>query len=205
MGTASHPETDALNGSSPVIANDRPVPPSPLSTPASAMEGRVLDLTPSGSVASGASGAVEHRGERTTQTAEFAIGEFRLALAAEPGSATLTIAMGAGRDAYALEPDALSMWADAVTQLLALGPAASATERAEFRTPFLMDVEGRSAIAFECSVEEQGVTFDLVVTGAADRIGVARADVETVRIMVEAARGAVALAHLAPVSDSPGA
>lgn len=184
-----------------MVANDRPAPSAPLSPPTTATDGHPLDLARPAVAAPGAS---EHAALRSPQTAEFAIGELRLALVAAPGSVTLTVALGADLDAYALAPEALAMWAHTSAQLLELEPAETSTECAEYRAPFLVDVEGRPAIAFECSVTERRVEFGLLVTGESDRIGATGIDVQTIRAMVEAAQGAVALVQRASASDAGG-
>jgi hypothetical protein len=138
-----------------------------------------------------------------TQTAAFVVGEFNLTLAAAPGAISITVAAGRGRDVYALSPDSLERWADSSRRLLALAPASGPDQRAEFRAPFLFDVTGRAAIAFECEVIEHRLKHRLLVTGAGDQIGTATTTPEVIREVLEAAQGAVALAR-ACVRTSPG-
>jgi len=65
----------------------------------------------------------------------------------------------------------------------------------EFRTPFLVDREGRASIAFEGLVSEHGLSHRLLVTGAEGRVAGVMTTREVVRGVAEAAAGAVLVAQ----------
>lgn len=130
--------------------------------------------------------------ESAPQTALFAIAKFEVSLVAGAGSATLIIALQANRDEYILDPGALDSWANASARLLELTPAQEPDEQVEFRAPFLFDIEGRAAMAFECAVTQAGTEYRLLVAGAAGDLGLARTTADTVRSVIEAASGAAA-------------
>ena len=97
-----------------------------------------------------------------TQTAAFAVGALRVELSAARGAARVVVTSGDDREIYVVEPAALASWARATVRLLSLAPARGAGQGAEYRAPFLIDREGRPAIAFEGLVTAQAVTFRLL-------------------------------------------
>ncbi len=129
------------------------------------------------------------------QTAAFDIDAIRIEIAVRDGAATLSVAKGPDRDVYRVEPAVLDQWAASTSRLLELMPASGPGERAEFRAPFLIDIDGRAAIAFESSVAEQGVVHRCLLVGAAGQIGSAYVAPELIRDLLEAARGAAAVAR----------
>jgi hypothetical protein len=134
-------------------------------------------------------------GDRRAQTAAFDIGALRLELKAAPGATRLVIAGDGTRDSYVVDPLALASWAGMAIKLLDLKPASRREERVEFRTPFLVDREGRSSIAFEGLVAEDGVMYRLLVTGASARIAGIMTTRDVVHGVAEAAAGAVLVAR----------
>ena len=125
------------------------------------------------------------------RTATFEIGGYRIELAARERATTLSVSGAEGRNSYLVDPEALDRWAEGTARLLGLSPASSPGERADFRAPFLMDAEGRAALAFESVVTEQGVAHRLLVMGQDGRVAGLPTSVEDLREMVAAARGAV--------------
>jgi len=123
------------------------------------------------------------------QSATFDIVGIRLELSGSPGAARLVVFRLGALDTYAIEPAALAAWAIATTKLLSLQAAAVPAERAEIRTPFLFDRDGRPAIAFEALVSELGVGYRLLVGDAAEpAVGVVTT-AEVVRGVAQAAAG----------------
>jgi hypothetical protein len=174
MGAGAGPEDDPLTGDRPVVDDDRSRPTSDLN-----------ELTPSASI-----GSVEG----APQTASFAVGAFRVELTAAPGAARLIVSADGSRDIYVVDPDALAVWAADIGRLLSIGKAADPSHRADYRAPFLIDREGRQAVAFEALVTEQAVGYRLVVTGAAGRLAGLMVAVELVREIADAAAGAAVVA-----------
>jgi len=129
------------------------------------------------------------------QTASFDIGGYRIELAARHGATTLGVAGAEGRDSYLIDPETLDRWAEGTARLLGLSPASGPDERADFRAPFLMDAEGRAALAFESLVTEHGVAHRLLVMEHDGRVAALPTSVEDLRELVGAARGAVSLAR----------
>ena len=141
-----------------------------------------------------------------TQTASFAVGTLRLDLIAAPGAARVVVSSGDDRDMYVVEPAALSSWSRATARLLSLAPAGDAAGGAEYRAPFLIDREGRPAIAFDGVVTAQAVTFrllrlsrgsaplDRVVIGAESPVSRIMTTADIVRAVTDAASGAVRVA-----------
>ena len=149
-----------------------------------------------------------------TQTASFAVGTLRLDLIAAPGTARVVVSSGDDRDVYVVEPAALLVWARATVRLLSLAPAGDAAGGAAYRAPFLIDREGRPAIAFEGLVTAQAVTFlllrisrgsdpldprgsdplDRVVSGAESPVSRIMTTADIIRGVTDAASGAAAVA-----------
>jgi hypothetical protein len=130
------------------------------------------------------------RPDTDTQSATFQVGGLVLELIAAPGAARLVVSGNGVRDTYAVDPAVLGAWATATATLLSLTPAAGPEERIEFRTPFLIDREGRPSIAFEGLVAEAGVGYRLIVSGASERVAGIMTTAEVVRGVAEAAAGA---------------
>jgi hypothetical protein len=80
---------------------------------------------------------------------------------------------------------------------LDLATATNPSERVEFRTPFLIDREGRASIAFEGLVSELGLSYRLLVNGAEGRVAGVMTTSDVVRGVAEAAGGAVLVAQRA--------
>jgi hypothetical protein len=132
-----------------------------------------------------------------SQSASFGIGALSLELSAAPGAARLVVSDTASRDIYVVDPSALASWSSAVRKLLDLATATNPSERVEFRTPFLIDREGRASIAFEGLVSELGLSYRLLVNGAEGRVAGVMTTSDVVRGVAEAAGGAVLLAQRA--------
>ena len=132
-----------------------------------------------------------------TQTASFAIGALRVELIAAPGTARLVFSTGDDREVYVVEPAALASWASATARLLSLTPAGEAGDGAQYRAPFLIDREGRPAVAFEGLVSAQAVAFRMLVTGAESRVAGIMTTADIIRDITNAAGGAVAVARAA--------
>ena len=130
-------------------------------------------------------------GPTETQSASFAIGGFTVELVASAAFAMLGIVSGDDRDNYRIDPDMLDQWAAGTARLLDLTPAAGPSGRAEFRAPFLMDMDGRASIAFESAVTEGHVAHRFLIMGQGGRLGVVAASADLVGELVDAARGAV--------------
>ena len=130
----------------------------------------------------------------TTQTASFDVPPFRLELSAAPGAARLVVAYGDDRDIYVVDPTALSAWANAFTRLMSLESWNKARGHVEFRAPFLIDREGRTSVAFHGIVGAQGVSYRLLVAGAASRVVGVPTTADVVRDVAAAVAGAVAIA-----------
>lgn len=130
----------------------------------------------------------------TTQTASFDVPPFKLELSAAPGAARLVVAHGDDRDIYVVDPAALSAWARAFTRLLSLGLWEKPGRHVEFRAPFLIDREGRASVAFHGTVNEQGVSYRLLVCGAAARVVSVPTAADVVRDLATAVAGAVLVA-----------
>ena len=128
-----------------------------------------------------------------TQSASFDLGDVRVELAASPGAARVVVGAGEVRDIYVVDPASLADWSRAIERLLALGPASSERERAEYRSPFLFDREGRSSIAVEALVGAS-VSYRVIVQGADSRVAGIMTTRETVRGLAAAAWGAVLVA-----------
>ena len=129
-----------------------------------------------------------------TQTASIAVGALHLDLIAAPGAARVVVSSGNDRDVYVVEPAALASWARATVRLLSLAPSGDATRGAEYRAPFLIDREGRPAIAFEGLVTARAVTFRLLVSGAESRVAGIVTTAGIIRDVMDAASGAVRVA-----------
>ena len=136
-----------------------------------------------------------------TQTASFVVGDVSLELTAAPGAARLVVIAASSRDVYVVDPASLSAWASAIERLVTLTPAAMPSEHAEYRSPFLIDREGRPSIAFEGLVGDT-VTYRLVVNGTGSRAVSVPTAAETVRAISEAASGAIAVARATPGGDA---
>ena len=128
-----------------------------------------------------------------TQSASFDLGDVRLELTASPGAARVVVAVGDVRDIYVVDPAALADWSRGVERLLALPPAPTDRERAEYRSPFLIDREGRASIALEALVSD-AVSFRVMVHGAESRVAGIMTTAETVRGLAAAAAGIVSVA-----------
>jgi len=128
-----------------------------------------------------------------TQSATFDLGDLRLELTASPGAARLVVAADNARDIYVVDPAALADWARGIERLLALAPAPTHRERAEYRSPFLIDREGRASIAVEAQVAAT-VSFRVIVQGAESRVAGIMTSAETVRGVAAAAAGIVSVA-----------
>jgi hypothetical protein len=137
------------------------------------------------------------RADTGEQTACFVVGSLRLELSAAPGAARLVVADDRSRDIYVVEPNALAIWAAATARLMMLMPALQQSDRVEYRTPYLIDREGRASIAFEGLVSEQTVSYRLLVSGAESKVAGLMTTGEIVRQVSEAAAGAVAVARVA--------
>jgi hypothetical protein len=124
-------------------------------------------------------------------TASFDVGGFRIELTARSGAPTLDIIVSDARDTYVLDLETLDGWADGTARLLALSPAPRPGERADYRAPFLLDIEGRAALAFESVVTERGVAHRLLVMGQGGRVAALAASTETLTDLIAAARGTV--------------
>jgi CBS domain-containing protein len=147
-----------------------------------------------------------------TQTAAFAVGALRVELSAARGAARVVVTSGDDREIYVVEPAALASWARATVRLLSLAPARGAGQGAEYRAPFLIDREGRPAIAFEGLVTTQAVTFrlltfsrgsdpldpvepvDPVVSAAGSRLAGIVTTADLIRSVTDAASGAATVA-----------
>jgi len=129
------------------------------------------------------------------QTACFVIGALQIELTAAPGAARLVVAAAGSRDIYVVDPNALAAWAGGTARLLSLARASDATQRAEYRAPFLIDREGRESIAIEGLVTEQAVRYRLLVSGARSKVAGLMTRADVVRQVCEAAVGAAALAN----------
>ena len=129
------------------------------------------------------------------QSASFALGALHIELSASPGAARLVVSDEGSRDIYVVDPAALGAWSEMAAKLLKLEPARRAADRVEFRTPFLVDREGRASIAIEGLVSEHGVSYRLLVSGAAGRIAGLMTSKELVTGVAEAAAGAVVVAR----------
>jgi len=134
-------------------------------------------------------------GQSQVRSASFEVGGFRVELTARGGAVTLAVAAGEARGTYLIDPETLDRWADGTGRLLALSPASGPGERADYRAPFLMDAEGRAALAFESVVTERGVAHRLLVMGQGGRVAALAATVDTLSDLIAAARGAVAFAR----------
>jgi len=138
--------------------------------------------------------ATESTAGGAAQTASFAVGALRLDLIAACGAARVVVWSGEEREVYVVEPAALASWARATVRLLSLTPAGGAAHGAEYRAPFLIDREGRPAIAFEGLVAAQAVTFRLLVCGAESRVEGTVTTADIIRAVTDAASGAVTVA-----------
>ena len=130
-----------------------------------------------------------------TQSASFAVGSLRLELTASPGAARLVVGDARAKDTYVVDPESLAAWAAATRKLLALRPAKNASDRMEYRAPFLFDREHRASIAFEGLVSEYAVTYRLLVSGASEKVAGLMTTAEVVRGVAEAADGAGTVAR----------
>lgn len=141
--------------------------------------------------------ATPRRADAEMQSASFEIGGLRLDFSASPGAARLVVSGDGARDTYVVEPSGLADWAGSTEKLLALREVPDSAARVEFRTPFLIDREGRESIALEGLVSELGVSYRLLITGAKNQVAGLMIETEVVRGVVEAAAGAAALAQRA--------
>ena len=98
-------------------------------------------------------------------------------------------------DTYVIDPETLDCWTDGTARLLALSPASRPGERADYRAPFLMDIEGRAALAFESVVTEHGVAHRLLIMGQGGRVAALAASTEMLTDLIAAARGTVSFAR----------
>ena len=147
------------------------------------------NLSPAtGPVPSGAAGS--HPG---TQSATFELGDVRIELTASPGAARVVVSDARARDVYVVDPSALADWSRAIHQLLALAPAATDRDGAEYRSPFLIDREGRASIAVEARVGAV-VSYRVIVHGAESRVAGIMATHDTARGPAAAAASAVGVA-----------
>ena len=128
------------------------------------------------------------------QTACFFVGGLQIELTAAPGAARLVVAADGCRDIYVVEPNALAAWAADSARLLSLVRAIDRTQRAEYRAPFLIDREGREAIAFEGLVTEQAVSYRLLVSGARASVAGVMTTGDILRQVCAAAVGAASVA-----------
>ena len=137
----------------------------------------------------------------TTQTASFDVAPFRLELSAAPGAARLVVSQGADRDIYVVDPAALTTWARAFTRLLSLDSLEKPRGHAEFRAPFLIDREGRASVAFYGTVDDTGVSYQLLVCGAASRVVGVPTTAAFVRDVAAAVAGVVTVAGHPPGAE----
>lgn len=150
------------------------------------------DRTSSASNLSPTTGSSAHsRGD--TQSASFDLGDLRVELTASPGAARVVVAAGEVRDIYVVDPAALAAWSRSVERLLTLIPAATERDWVEYRSPFLIDREGRASIAVEGLVAAT-VAYRLIVHGADSLVAGIMTTRETIRGLADAAAGAVAVA-----------
>lgn len=103
------------------------------------------------------------------------------------------VAAGEVRDIYVVDPAALAAWSRSVERLLTLIPAATERDWVEYRSPFLIDREGRASIAVEGLVAAT-VAYRLIVHGADSLVAGIMTTRETIRGLADAAAGAVAVA-----------
>jgi hypothetical protein len=129
------------------------------------------------------------------QSASFQIGSVRLEMSASPGEARLVIAADGTRGAHVIDAAALAAWAVSTTRLFTLAAASAADQRAEFRSPYLLDREGTATIAFEGLVSENGVGYRLLVTRGPSGITGIMTTADVARSVAEAAAGAAAVAR----------
>jgi hypothetical protein len=108
----------------------------------------------------------------------------------------LAVVHGDDRDVYVVDPGALHAWASAFSRLLTLDTWRNPRGHVEFRSPFLIDREGRSSVAFHGIVDEHSVTYRLLVCGAASRVVGVVTTPDVVRDVAEAVAGAVAVARI---------
>jgi hypothetical protein len=106
------------------------------------------------------------------------------------------VSSGDDREVYVVEPAALGAWASATLRLLSLSPAAGAGDGAQYRAPFLIDREGRPAIAFEGLVSARAVAFRMLVAGAESRVAGIMTTADVIRGVMEAASGVVTVARV---------
>lgn len=135
------------------------------------------------------------------QTAAFVIGELSVELTASPGAVRLVVNGSEWREVFVVDPTALEAWAGAIARLIELKAATTPTERAEYRSPFLIDREGRPSIAFEGLVGDDAVTYRVLALGPDAAVAGGEVPVETVRVISEAASGAVVVARTAPPAE----
>jgi hypothetical protein len=128
------------------------------------------------------------------QSASFDLGDLRLELTASPGAARLVVAAGTVRDIYVVDPAALAEWSRWIRRLLTLAPAPTDRERAEYRSPFLIDREGRASIALEALVSDT-VGYRVIVQGADSRTAGIVTTAEVVQGLTDAAAGIVSVAN----------
>jgi hypothetical protein len=154
----------------------------------------VVDDEGSGSTSRVSVPRISESTSTTTQTASFDVPPFRLELSAAPGAARLVVVHGDDRDAYAVDPTALSAWASAFTRLMSLESWEKPRGHVEFRAPFLIDREGRASVAFHGIVDAHAVSYRLLVCGAASRVVGVPTTAGVVRDVAAAVAGAVAIA-----------
>jgi hypothetical protein len=106
----------------------------------------------------------------------------------------LVVVHGDDRDTYVVDPAALSAWARAFTRLRSLELWERPRGHVEFRAPFLIDREGRASVAFHGHVDDNGVSYRLLVCGAASRVVGVPTTADVVRDVAAAVAGAVAIA-----------
>ena len=132
------------------------------------------------------------------QTAAFVVGELSVELTASPGAARLVVNGSDWREVFVVDPATLEAWAGAIARLIELRAAATPSERAEYRSPFLIDCEGRPSVAFEGQVRDDAVTYRVLALGPEAKVRASVVSVEIVRAIAEAASGAIVVARTTP-------
>jgi hypothetical protein len=140
-------------------------------------------------------------GSHDARSASFSIGGFTLELVATDGTVTLNVVAGHDRDAYRLDAAVLDRWADGTSRLIGLSPASSPTATAEFRAPFLMDIEGRASVAFESSVTQGGVAHRLLLMRREGRVAAIATSADLLGELIDAARGAARFSRSGSSAD----
>ena len=122
-------------------------------------------------------------------SATFELVGWRVELSASAGAARLVMVGDGAQYTHLVDPGALSAWAAATMNLLALRPAETARGRAAIRGPFLVDREGQPAVAFEAMVSEHGVGYRMLVRGGEGPLATLVTTEDVVRGMAQAAAG----------------